>query len=236
MLRFIDHTKMGRGQHGWLDSHFHFSFAEYHNPGNMHFGVLRVLNDDLVQPGTGFDTHPHRDMEIISYVVDGALTHADSMGHKRTLTRGQVQYMSAGTGVFHSEHNLADVPLRFLQIWLVPDRRGYEPRYGDIPFPWADRVNRWLPIATGDAAPAAPIHVHADVHVFATEITDEGELSFPVAAGRQAYLVLIEGAADVSGQKLSARDALEIAEQDVSIRAKGTAHVLMIEMQQNDRG
>jgi redox-sensitive bicupin YhaK (pirin superfamily) len=106
MLHYIDHTKMGRGVHGWLDSHFHFSFAEYYNPENIQFGILRVINDDMVESQMGFDTHPHENMEIISYVVDGELTHGDSMGNKQTLTRGQVQYMSAGTGVLHSEYNL----------------------------------------------------------------------------------------------------------------------------------
>lgn len=105
MIKFIDSKKMGRGKHDWLDSHFHFSFADYYNPQNMQFGVLRVINDDLVKPNTGFDTHPHKNMEIISYVVDGELSHSDSMNNQHTLTRGQVQYMSAGTGVLHSEHN-----------------------------------------------------------------------------------------------------------------------------------
>ena len=131
MLRYIDHTKMGRGIHGWLDSHFHFSFAEYYNPQNIQFGVLRVVNDDMVQPGTGFDTHPHQNMEILSYVVQGELTHADNMGNEQTLTRGQVQYMSAGTGVLHSEYNMGKDLLRFLQIWILPDASGYQPNYGD---------------------------------------------------------------------------------------------------------
>ena len=106
MFRKVDHKNMGRANHGWLNTHFHFSFANYYNPNNMNFGALRVINDDLVAPQTGFDMHPHRDMEIISYVVDGALTHEDSMGNRGTIERGHVQYMSAGTGVFHSEHNL----------------------------------------------------------------------------------------------------------------------------------
>jgi len=134
VLRKIDNTKMGSSDLGWLKSKFHFSFAEYYNPSNVNFGVLRVINDDLVKPGTGFDTHPHRDMEIISYIVDGELTHGDSMGNKRTLSRGHVQYMSAGTGVFHSEHNFGEETLRFLQIWIYPDKNGYEPNYGDYKF------------------------------------------------------------------------------------------------------
>jgi redox-sensitive bicupin YhaK (pirin superfamily) len=230
MLKYIDHSKMGRGRHGWLDSHFHFSFAEYHNPDNMQFGILRVINDDQVQAGTGFDTHPHRDMEIISYVVDGELTHADSMQNKQTLTRGQVQYMSAGTGVWHSEHNLGDRPLRFLQIWILPDQQGYEPNYGDHRFQWEERENRWLPVATGGSVPEAPIRLHADLNVFAAEIAAGQELGFSVKQGRQAYLVLIEGRARIAEQALEARDALEITEQDIVIKAAETAHVLLLEM------
>jgi redox-sensitive bicupin YhaK (pirin superfamily) len=230
MLRYIDHTKMGRGKHGWLDSHFHFSFAEYYNPDNMQFGALRVLNDDTVQAGEGFDTHPHKNMEILSYVVNGELTHADSMKNRRTLTRGQVQYMSAGTGVTHSEHNLGDRPLRFLQIWILPDKNNYTPGYGDHRFAWEDRVDRWLPVAAGNPESPAPIKIHADVNLYASRITKGGELAFETRAGRQSYLVLIEGAAQIGGYALAERDALEIIEQDILISAEDTAHVIVLEM------
>ncbi len=133
MLRKIDNTKMGSSNLGWLKSKFHFSFAEYFNPDNMNFGVLRVINDDLVAPHTGFNLHPHADMEIISYVVEGELTHGDSMGNKSTITRGHVQYMSAGTGVYHSEHNLGENVLRFLQIWILPDRKRLHSKLRGLP-------------------------------------------------------------------------------------------------------
>ena len=233
MLRFIDSKKMGRGRHSWLDSHFHFSFADYCNPDNIQFGVLRVVNDDLVQPGTGFDTHPHENMEIISYVIDGELTHADSMKNKRTLTRGQVQYMSAGTGVAHSEYNLGSDLLRFLQIWILPDKKGYEPNYGDYPFNWPDRENKWMRIATGSGNQEFPIHIHADINVYASLITRGNNLEFRVDAGRQAYLVLIEGAAEIGGHSLSMRDALEITEENIVIKAKETSHVLVLEMEKS---
>ena len=230
MIRFIDSKKMGRGIHSWLDSHFHFSFADYCNPQNIQFGILRVVNDDLVQPNTGFDTHPHENMEIISYVIDGELTHADSMENKRTLTRGQVQYMSAGTGVTHSEYNLGSNLLRFLQIWILPDKKGYKPIYGDYPFNWSDRENKWLPIATGSDNQETPIHIHADINVYAAEIAQGNNLEFEVNTGRQAYLVLIEGAAEIGEHSLSMRDALEITEESVVIKANETAHVLALEM------
>ncbi|MCL2760865.1 MAG: pirin family protein [Desulfuromonadales bacterium] len=230
MLRYIDHTKMGRGKHNWLDSHFHFSFAEYFNPNNVQFGILRVVNDDLVQPGTGFDTHQHANMEIISYVIDGELTHADSMNNKQTLSRGQVQYMSAGTGVLHSEYNLGNKLLRFLQIWILPDKKGYKPNYGDHRFKWEDRTDKWLPIV-GSPDSSAPIHIHADMDISVTEISKGKDLEFKVAKGRQAYLVLIEGAAKIGEHSLVARDAMEIVEQDITIHANENAHLIVLEMQ-----
>ena len=232
MLRHIKSNKLGRGVHGWLDSHFHFSFADYYNPKNINFGVLRVLNDDLVQPGTGFDTHPHKNMEILSYVVDGALTHADSMQNQETLSRGQVQYMSAGTGVYHSEYNMGDKRLRFLQIWILPDKDGYPPSYGDYRFDWREREDAWLPIATmyGNTASRAPICVHADVNVYVTVLEPDHSLDFTVAPGRQAYMVLIEGEADVNGISMNMRDAMEIVEENITISAKTQAHVIVLEM------
>lgn len=233
MLKYIDSEKMGRGRHGWLDSRFHFSFAEYYNPKNMRFGVLRVVNDDLVQPGHGFDTHPHRDMEILSYVVEGELTHADSMNNRRTLSRGQVQYMSAGTGVLHSEYNLGQKPLRFLQIWILPDREGYKPNYGDYPFEFSDREDLWMPVASSseNKTSAAPIRIHADVNVFAAVVSKGKSLDFKVDRDRQAYLVLIEGEAQIDDIILSERDALEIIEQNIVVQAVETSHLLIFEME-----
>lgn len=232
MLRYIDSKKMGRGMHGWLDSHFHFSFAEYYDPANMNFGVLRVINDDIVQPGEGFDTHPHRDMEIVTYVVEGSLTHRDSMGNTSTLTRGQIQYMSAGTGVYHSEYNFGETPARFLQIWIVPDKTGYTPAYGEQKLNFDDRIDKWLPIAasTGNRESAAPVKLHADINMFASYLNKGKELCFETKQGRQSYLVQIEGNSRVNSIGLSDRDALEITEENISIAAADTSHFLIIEM------
>lgn len=232
MIRHIDSKNMGRGRHGWLDSHFHFSFAEYRNPANIQFGVLRVLNDDMVRPGTGFDTHSHANMEIISYVIEGELTHADSMGNRHTLTRGQVQYMSAGTGVSHSEHNLGKDMLRFLQIWIFPDTQGLAPNYGDYRFVFADRQGKWLPIATGvgNGESSAPIRIHADINAYAAVAEAGRPLDFSVQPGRQAYLVMIEGGARIGDARLSTRDALEIVEESIRVEAPESAHMLVIEM------
>lgn len=230
MMRYIDHKKMGRSQLGWLDSHFHFSFAEYRNYDNVNFGVLRVLNDDLIAAGTGFDTHPHQDFEIITYVIAGELTHADSMKNQHTLTRGQSQYMSAGTGITHSEHNRGSEMLRLLQIWIFPDQKGYQPNYGDYRFNWEDRINRWLPMASGDGDSEFPIQIHADIHMYATEIEAGKELTFEAKPGRQAYLTLIEGEAQIGDITMKQRDALEIVEEKIVIQAKDNAHILLIEM------
>ncbi|MDR0543145.1 MAG: pirin family protein [Dysgonamonadaceae bacterium] len=232
MIRYIDSKKMGRGRHGWLDSHFHFSFAEYFNPDNIRFGVLRVLNDDIVQTYEGFDTHPHRDMEIISYVIEGELSHRDSMGNAHTLTRGQSQYMSAGTGVTHSEYNYGNSELRFAQIWIFPDKLHYKPNYGDYRFRLEDRFDKWLPIATSydNIASDAPIRVHADINMYATILSEGKQIQFQVGDDRQAYLVLFEGEAAVNGIHMNMRDAMEILKEDISITALRESHFLVIEM------
>lgn len=232
MIRFIDHKKMGRSRLGWLDSHFHFSFAQYYNPENTRFGVLRVVNDDIVQADTGFDTHGHKDMEIITYVLEGELTHADNMDNKRVLTRGQVQYMSAGTGVRHSEHNFGKDKLRLLQLWVLPDATGHLPNYGDRLFEMKDRENKWLHIASGtnNQGTEAPITIHQDFNIYATLLTDGKPAKFSVKKNRQAYLVTAEGAADINGIRVNERDAMEIIEEDILIRPDGPAHLLVLEM------
>ena len=232
MLRHIDHKKMGRGSHGWLESHFHFSFAEYFNTGNIRFGILRVLNDDIVQPGEGFDTHPHKDMEIISYVVQGELSHKDNMGNEHTLTRGQAQYMSAGTGVTHSEYNHGTGELRFMQTWIFPDKKGYEPNYGDYRFAWEERAGKWLPIASGydNRDSTAPIRIHADANVFAAVLPAGESIDFTLESNRQAYLVLLEGDAKVEDVIMIERDALEIINQNVTITANTLAHLYVVDM------
>jgi quercetin 2,3-dioxygenase len=229
MVRKIDSADLGTSDLGWLRSRFHFSFAEYYDPEKVKFGVLRVVNDDLVQPGTGFDTHPHRDMEIVSYVVDGELTHGDSMGNVQTLTRGQVQYMSAGTGVRHSEHNRGESTLRFLQIWIFPDAKGHTPAYGDHRFDWEARKDRWLVMASGPDGDA-PIILHQDATISSVELEAGREIGLEVGPERQAYLVQIEGASSIAGLDLHERDALEIVGEPVTITAAETSHLLVVEM------
>jgi quercetin 2,3-dioxygenase len=229
MVRKIESKKMGSSNLGWLKSKFHFSFADYYNPNNMNFGVLRVLNDDLIQPNTGFDTHPHKDMEILSYVVDGELSHGDSMGNKKTVSRGDIQYMSAGTGVYHSEYNHGKKTLRILQMWIYPDKKGHKPNYGDHSFPWEQRKNNLLLMASGLDG-EAPIKINQDVHIYSLELDRDKEISLPLGRARQAYFVQIEGTSDINSLELKERDAMEIVEENIVVRAKESSHILIIEM------
>lgn len=229
MIKRINHATMGGAQNKWLKSIFHFSFDDYYNPKNMNFGVLRVLNDDLVQAGRGFELHPHRDMEIISYVVEGELTHGDSLGHKKTITRGEIQYMSAGTGIYHSEHNLGKETLRLLQLWIYPDKRNYPPAYGDFSYKKEERHNRWLNIVSGPTG-NAPIRIHQDANLFVGELDEGYELPFEVKPGRQAYVLQIEGRASFNEVILETRDAAEVDETNLTVKALTPTHVLIVEM------
>jgi quercetin 2,3-dioxygenase len=232
MIRKIDHNKMGASDLGWLKSIFHFSFSDYYNPNNMEFGALRVLNDDLINPGTGFDTHPHKNMEIISYVVKGELTHKDSMGNESKLYRGHIQYMSAGTGVEHSEFNHSKPILRILQLWIKPDQLGYEPVYGEHRFNWNDRKNTLLPLFSGKNG-SAPVKINQDVNGFAIDLERRQKLNLEVLEGRQAYIVQIEGSSLINGITLNQRDAIEIIEENVLIKSLGDAHLLILDMKKS---
>ncbi|KXZ45949.1 hypothetical protein GPECTOR_49g533 [Gonium pectorale] len=228
----------------WLESRFHFSFADYWDSSRNQFGALRVLNDDLVQPRAGFGAHPHRDAEIFSYVVDGELSHADSMGNREALPRGCVQYMSAGTGVMHSEMNDGQGVCRFLQLWITPDRRGHTPQYGSSRYDKADRHNRLLQILGGTGQPPAWEGVHSphsirlnqDANVFVSEADGGTSFDLTLGAGRQAYLTCIEGDMRLNGEALGMRDGARVLGADGSpsrllleAGPKG-AHFLMVEM------
>ncbi|BCZ46229.1 hypothetical protein psyc5s11_22960 [Clostridium gelidum] len=229
MLKKIDNKNMGKSDLGWLKSSFHFSFSEYYNPSNINFGKLRVINDDLIQGKTGFPMHPHNDMEIVSYVIDGKITHKDSMGNTGELSRGEVQYMSAGTGVYHSEYNLGDETLRSLQIWIYPDKKDYKPNYGENKFNWSDRENKWLHMVSSIEG-NAPVKIHQDVNIYAIYLDKNNEESLNVEKDRQAYLVQIEGNSIINGIELNQKDALEIVEENIKIKAKENSHFLVLEM------
>ena len=231
MLKKLLKENMGTSNLGWLESRFHFTFADYINYDNMNFGVLRVLNDDIIHPQSGFDTHPHRDMEIISYVVKGEITHKDSMGNEETLKRGEVQYISAGTGVRHSEHNWnTKEDLRLLQIWIVPPQKGLEPLYGSHRFNENESKNKFLNIVSSDRGDAK-IKIHQDVNIYVSQLEKSSSLDFLIEKNRQIYFVQIEGSSNINGIVLEDGDAMEIvAETKLDILALEDSHFLFIEM------
>ncbi len=215
---------------------FHFSFANYYDPDNTNFGVLRVINDDSVKPHNGFGTHPHRDMEIFSYIVDGKLTHRDSAGNHEILSRGHVQCISAGTGLTHSEMNDQDDWCRFLQIWVLPEKLSLPIRYDIHKFTFDDRNNKLLQIITNTKdKDIAPLYLCQDVNVYVSELTDKDKrLQFTLGEGRQAYIFCFEGSIDIDGYpSLKECDSLEVFGQaglEFSL-ASDKAHFVMIEME-----
>jgi len=206
----------GHAQHGWLDSFHSFSFADYYDPDHMGFGPLRVLNEDRVQPGKGFGTHGHRDMEIISYVLSGRLEHKDSMGTGSIIAPGDVQSMSAGRGVRHSEFNPSgDEATHFLQIWIEPNVTGIEPRYQQTRIPAAEKRGRLRLIASPDGANGS-VTIRQDARVYAALVDGNDSLAHALVPGRRAYVHVVRGSARVNGTALAAGDALKL-EDEISI-------------------
>ncbi|MFV0247250.1 MAG: pirin family protein [Mycoplasmatales bacterium] len=234
MLNKIDHNIMGKGDRGWLRSIFHFSFADYYNKDNIHFGPLRVINDDYVDPGTGFDFHPHDNMEIISYIIDGSISHEDTMGNIKEVSSGDIQYMSAGTGLRHKEYNYGTEVLRLLQIWIMPDKKGYTPNYGDLKLNWEDRVNKFLHIVSPHSG-NGKIKINQDANIYATNLNKGKELEFNVSEGRIAYIVQIEGETSYNNVTLNKHDGLEVMEEDLLLKAKEDSHILIIEMNKESK-
>ncbi|MEE8415994.1 MAG: pirin family protein [Desulfobacterales bacterium] len=222
------------------DTYFHFSFANYHNPDNMNFGVLRVLNDDDVKPHSGFEKHPHQEMEIVSYVVKGKLTHWDSATDvDDTLERGHVQTVTAGSGVWHSELNQQDEWTRFLQIWILPPKNGLPVRYENHKFDPEERRNQLLQIVGNLSNQGqVPLHLNQDINMFVSELTEEkGQVSYTLEAGRQAYINNFEGSVDIKDHvTLGERDSLEITgpAELVFSATDETAHFIIIEMPETE--
>jgi redox-sensitive bicupin YhaK (pirin superfamily) len=195
---------------GWLNTHHSFSFGEYHDPANVNWGALRVFNDDVVAPGMGFGAHPHRDMEILTYVLTGELEHRDSMGNIGVVRPGGVQYLSAGTGITHSEYNHSKTePVHFVQMWVVPNGRGLAPRYGQVDFTLEARLNRWLPIASGQTGVESQIALWQDATAYVARLED-GSLTKTIVAGRRAFLFVGAGDVTFGTETLHAGDAVRI--------------------------
>ena len=231
MLKKLKKENMGGSNLGWLESRFHFSFAEYRNPKNVNFGSLRVLNDDIVHPNSGFDYHPHSNMEIISYIVNGEITHEDSMGNKETLYRGEVQYLSAGDGIYHSEFNNNDNDiLRLLQIWIKPPQTNLPKLYGSHRYKFEERNNKLLNIVSSTDG-NADIKIYQDINIYVSEFDNNKSLEFEIKENRQVYFVQIEGSSNVNDITLDFGDAMEIVDiEKIEIKALENSHFLFIEM------
>ena len=222
-------NSLGGANHGWLDAKHHFSFANYYDPNRMSWGRLRVWNDDTIAARSGFPPHPHSDMEIITYVRTGAITHEDSMGNKGRTGAGDVQVMSAGTGVRHSEFNLENEPTTLFQIWIEADKRGAQPSWGAKVFPKSDRTGQFSVLASGDTTDDA-LTINADAKVLGATLNAGESLTYSLAEGRRAYLVPAVGEVEVNGVKLNARDGAAIADEPtIKITAKADAELVMVD-------
>lgn len=222
-------ASLGGANHGWLDARHHFSFASYHDPDRMNWGSLRVWNDDIIQPQTGFPPHPHADMEIITYVRTGAITHQDSLGNKGRTAAGDVQVMSAGTGIRHAEYNLEDEATTLFQIWIVPKRTGGAPGWGTKPFPRGDRSGDWRVLASGFDEDADALPIRTDARVLGATLKAGESLSYQVGDHRHAYLVPATGAIDIDGQRANARDGVAVTAGSITITAIEDSEIVLVD-------
>ena len=224
-------AERGHFDHGWLDTSHTFSFADYHDPAHMGFRSLRVINEDRVAPGKGFGTHSHRDMEIVTYVLDGALEHADSMGTRSVIVPGDVQRMSAGTGVTHSEFNgKRDRPVHFLQIWLLPDRRGLTPGYEQKAIPEAEERGALRLVASRDGR-GGSVTIHQDADLYASRLEPGERVKHALADGRHAWLQMVSGRVELNGTALAAGDGAAVSREGaLEVVAVEPAHFLLFDL------
>lgn len=230
MIERRPYATLGGAHHGWLDSRHHFSFADYFDPQRLHWGQLRVWNDDTIAPHSGFPRHPHRDMEIITYVREGAITHQDTLGNQGRTEAGNVQVMSAGTGIAHSEMNQENAEARIFQIWIMPNETGLPPAWDTRPFPRGERSGHFITLASGlgdgDALP-----IRAEARLVAATLEAGQSASYPLAPGRKAYLVPARGCIEVNGVTAEAGDGLAIAdESQLHISATQESEVVLVEV------
>ncbi len=223
---------LGRFDADWLAARYHFSFSGYHDPARVNWGALRVWNDDTIQPKTGFPPHPHADTEIITYVRTGAITHQDSMGNRGRTEAGDVQVMSAGSGVTHAEYNLEDEATTIYQIWIVPKERGGKPFWGAAKFPKGERAGALVTLASGFAEDrqAGALPIREDARILAATLEQGQRAAYPLGPGRHAYLALAKGHARVNGVGLGPRDGAAIREESaISIEADAEAEIVLVD-------
>lgn len=223
-------NSLGGADHGWLDAKHHFSFASYYDPARMGWGGIRVWNDDTIAPGTGFPPHPHNDMEIITYVREGAITHQDSLGNIGRTEAGDVQVMSAGSGVRHSEYNREPGTTRIFQIWIEPKTRGEAPSWGAKPFPKGERSGRFVTLASGFANDDDALPIRTDARIVAATLKAGETAEYPLGATRHGYLVPAIGTVEVNGTRLEARDGAAIADEAVlRVTAIEDAEIVLVD-------
>lgn len=232
MIEVRPFVALGHADHGWLDARHHFSFADYRDPARNNWGRLRVWNDDRIAPHTGFAPHPHADMEIVTYVRTGAISHEDSLGNKGRTEAGDVQVMSAGTGIRHSEWNHEDGDTTLFQIWILPDRKGEAPGWGTRPFPKGDRSGRFVVLASGSADDVDSLLINADARVLGATLMAGETVTYESDAKRHLYLVPAEGAVDVNGNRVGARDGAAITNLDaITVTALEDAEIVLVDTQ-----
>ena len=231
MLNVIHSESRGSADHGWLRAKHTFSFAEYQNPERVEFGKVRVINEDRIAPGKGFATHPHRDMEIVTYVIEGAIAHKDSMGNGTVITAGEIQRMTAGTGVQHSEFNHSqEEELHLLQIWIYPEKNGLEPGYEQTRFSREEKLNRLRLVGSRDGRDGS-ITIHQDVDLYSSVLEAGNELSLQLRPNRKVFVQVVEGDIEVNGQRLSAGDGAQMEdERELRVAAVGESEFLVFDM------
>ncbi len=233
MITIRPSEERGHANHGWLDTHFTFSFADYYDPKHMGFRDLRVINEDVIQGGTGFGRHPHRDMEIITYIVEGELNHRDSMGREATIRQNDVQRMSAGTGILHSEYNQSQKPVHLLQIWIMPEAEGLKPSYEDRTIPAEDKLNQLRLIASHDGREGST-RINQDASIYASLLDSGKSLELPLKKGRHAWVQLVRGEVEVNGTRLGKGDGAAISGETkvnlASVSGNGHAEFLLFDL------
>jgi quercetin 2,3-dioxygenase len=230
MIEIRPFAGLGHAQHGWLDAVHHFSFGGYHDPARMAWGRIRVWNDDTIAAKSGFPPHPHSDMEIVTFVRSGAITHRDSLGNQGRTEAGDVQVMSAGTGITHSEFNLEDETTTLFQIWILPDRAGEAPSWGQREFPRGERAGRWEVVASGAPEADDALAIRADARVLAATVPAGATIRYQPAEGRHQYLVAPTGRIRVNGQDAQPRDGIAVSgEAEIVVEALDDTEVVMVD-------
>jgi hypothetical protein len=231
MIELRPFNSLGHAQHGWLNARHHFSFAEYHDEQRLNWGALRVWNDDEIAAHSGFPPHPHRDMEIITYVREGAISHRDNLGNQGRTEAGDVQVMSAGTGISHSEYNLEETTSKIFQIWIMPNQRGTAPSWGSKPFPKGERAGRFVVLASGHAGDEDALPIRTDARLAAATLSAGQSAEYPLGRLRKGYLVAARGQIEVNGVRAAERDGLAIADEDVvRVRALEDSEVILVDV------